>query len=118
MWFAFLLAFVGGVIIVWVGWLGLTGRLPRQHLAGIRTPYALSSDERWGAVHRHAGPYLVLGGAATAAAAAALLPFSVANRLPEGFAVAALLAIATAAVGSTVAAWLLGVAAARRELGE
>lgn len=118
MWFAFLIVFAGGIVVAWVGWRGLTGKLPRQHIAGIRTPYTLSSDERWRAVHRHGGPYLVLGGAAAAAAAAALLPFAIAGRLPLAFSVAALLAVAMITGGSALAAWLLGVAAARRELGD
>lgn len=118
MWFAFLIVFVGGTVVAWVGWRGLTGKLPRQHIAGIRTPYTLSSDERWRAVHRHGGPYLVLGGAAAAAAAAALLPFSVAGRLPLAFSVAALIAMAAVTSASAVAGWLLGVSAARRELGD
>ncbi|GIW12710.1 MAG: hypothetical protein KatS3mg062_0149 [Tepidiforma sp.] len=117
MWIAFLAVLIGGLLLVVTGWLGLNGRLPRQHLVGIRTPYALSSDERWAAVHRFGGIYLLLGGVAAVAAAAAVLPFSIAGALPDGFAVAVLLGLAVVVGGTALAAWLLGEAAARRQLG-
>jgi uncharacterized membrane protein len=118
MWVGFLVILVGGFVVVWIGWSGLTGRLPRNYIAGIRTPYALASDERWKAVHRHAGPFLVLGGAATVAGAMALLPFAIAGVLPETFAVSAALALLLVILGSVLFAWQVGVARARRELRE
>jgi uncharacterized membrane protein len=118
MWFVFLLVMLGGLVVALIGWFGLIGRLPRQHVAGIRTPYTLSSEARWRAVHRIAGPFLIFGGAAAFAMGAALLPFSLAGSLPRGFEIAALMAVAAAVFASVLVAWRIGVAGARRELGE
>jgi len=118
MWTVLIVELVAGLVLGWVGWLALTGKLPRQGFAGVRTRYTLSSDQRWEAVHRHGGPYLVFGAVAVAAAAAALLPFAIAGALPHGFTVAAVLAIAVVAVGSALAAWRIGESRARAELGD
>lgn len=118
MWVVFLITLLGSVLATWVGWLGWQERLPRQHIAGIRTPYTLSSDERWRTVHRLGAPYLIFGGVAVAAGSLALLPFAIAGRLPNAFSIAAALAMAIIMALSTLAAWQLGVRAARAALGE
>jgi uncharacterized membrane protein len=118
MWAVLALELLGGLVLCWVGWRSFSGKLPRQRVAGIRTGYTLSSDERWNAVHRHGGPYLVFGGVAVTAAALAALPFAIAGALPEGFTAAVILANAFLAVGSAVAAWKIGSTRARAELGD
>lgn len=35
-----------------VGWAGRTGKLPRNHFAGIRLPSTMRSDRAWAAAHR------------------------------------------------------------------
>ncbi|WP_322796146.1 SdpI family protein [Tepidiforma sp.] len=118
MWVVFLLTLLGSVLATWVGWRGWQERLPRQHIAGIRTPYTLSSDERWRAVHRFGAPYLIFGGVAVAAGSLALLPFAIAGRLPGTFSAGAALAMAIVMVTAALAAWQLGVRSARASLGE
>ena len=61
-WSLGLLWLVVGVVIARIGWLGVKGRLPRQHWAGIRLPSTMRSDETWRAAHRAGGPWLVAGG--------------------------------------------------------
>ena len=53
---------VVGAAVVAAGWAGVTGRLPRQHWAGIRLPSTMRSDRTWRAAHRAGGPWLVAGG--------------------------------------------------------
>jgi uncharacterized membrane protein len=43
---------IAGAIIGIVAWLGARGRLPRNCIAGMRTPATLASDEAWKAAHR------------------------------------------------------------------
>ena len=50
------------MVIARIGWLGVKGRLPRQHWAGIRLPSTMRSDETWRAAHVAGGPWLVAGG--------------------------------------------------------
>lgn len=118
MWAVLVLELAGGLVLGWVGWLALTGKLHWQRFAGIRTGYTLSSDQRWEAVHRHGGPYLVFGAVAAVAAALALLPFAIAGALPQRFTVGAVLAIAVVVVGSALLAWRIGESRARAELGD
>lgn len=118
MWVVFAVILLGGVVLSLIGWLGMHGRLPKQRVAGIRTPYTLSSEARWEATHRHGSPFLFFGGVATVAAAAALLPFALAGRLPDGFAIASFIALANLGVFSAVLAWVIGESRARRELGD
>ncbi len=118
MWVVFAVILLGGLLLALLGWLGTHGRLPRQRIAGIRTAYTLSSEARWDATHRHGSPFLFFGGVATVAAAAALLPFALAGRLPDGFAVASFIVLANIAVFSAVLAWVVGESRARRELGD
>lgn len=118
MWMVFLAALIGSLLATWVGWRGWQERLPRQSFAGIRTPYTLSSDERWRAVHRFGAPYLIFGGVAVASGALALLPFAIAGRLPDAFAAGAAIAMALIMVSAALASWWFGVRAAHAALGE
>jgi hypothetical protein len=51
-----------GVIVIGLGRLGATGRLPRNLLAGIRIPSTMHSDEAWRAGHRAAASALTVSG--------------------------------------------------------
>ena len=53
---------VVGAAVGGAGWAGMTGRLPRQHWAGIRLPSTMRSDQTWRAAHRAGGPWVVAGG--------------------------------------------------------
>jgi hypothetical protein len=53
---------LGGVIMVVVGRMAATGRLPRNLVAGIRIPSTLRSDEAWRAGHEAAGTALTAAG--------------------------------------------------------
>lgn len=72
-WSLGLLWLVVGVVIGRIGWLGVKGRLPRQHWAGIRLPSTLRNDQTWRAAHVAGGPWLLAAGLATALGGAGLL---------------------------------------------
>ena len=55
---------LAGVIVMGLGRLAATGRLPRNLVAGIRIPSTLRSDEAWDAGHRAAASALTVAGAA------------------------------------------------------
>jgi uncharacterized membrane protein len=112
-----LVATTGAGAVVVVAWLGMTGKLPRNRIAGIRTPYTLSSDERWLATHRAGGPFLVLGAVAAFAIGLALLPFALAGELGDAFVAAGLSAMAVLVVASALAAWIFGTRSARGLVG-
>lgn len=116
MWLILAVVALGSIGVVIVGWMGLVGSLPRNHIAGIRTSFTLSSDAAWKATHRAGGPYMVFGGVAAGMVSLAFLPFAAAGKV--SVALTAVVAIVAAAILATTAllAWQVGVRAARREL--
>jgi hypothetical protein len=99
-----------GAGVVGAGWAGMTGRLPRQHWAGIRLPSTMRSDQTWRAAQRAGGPWLVAGGLVGVIGGAGLLlvrPTAAVAAEVSLALVGALLALVL--VGGTV-----GVRAARR----
>lgn len=107
------LATLGGMLFVVVGVMGLLGKLPRNHIAGIRTPFTMRSEENWYATHRAAAPFFVFGGVAATMAGLAVLPFSAAGKVPEGVSAAACVVIAIVLGVTAVAGWLFGTRVAR-----
>ena len=118
MWIGFVVVLIASVIITIVGWLGFQERLPRGYFAGIRTPYTMANDEQWKAVHRIGAPYMIFGGIAAFAGSLALFPFAVFGSLPDGFAAAALFAMALVVGGTGLMAWYLGVRGAKSYLAD
>lgn len=118
MWVVFLIVLTGSALVTVVGWRAIQEKLPRQSWAGIRTPYSMANDEQWYAVHRYGGPYMVFGGVASFAAALAMLPFSLAGKLPDSFSTAVVIAIALVLGGSALLSWVMGVRGAKAALGQ
>lgn len=116
MWIAFVVVLIGAALVVWVGWRGWQEKLPRQHWAGIRTPYAMANDEQWAAVNKYGAPYLIFGGVAAFAGALAMLPFALAGALPDTFAASVLIAFALILSTAALMGWLLGTKAAKASL--
>jgi len=108
---------VGAVPVAIIGWLATAGKLPPNWFAGVRTPYSLSSPERWYAVHRAAGPYILYGAVAAAATGLAFAPFAIAGEVSDGAATAVLLAQAVLLAGAAVAGAVAGTVRAKREVG-
>lgn len=110
---AFGMMLAGSVALVTVAVMGLLGRLPRNPIAGIRTPYTMANDERWYAVHRAAAPLMIFGGVAVASVALAFFPFAVANRVPDGIGTAVAIAVAGVLLVIVVVSALVGIRAAK-----
>jgi hypothetical protein len=106
--FVVLLVALAGLGVTFIGFAGVTGRLPRNHFAGIRTRFTLASDENWQAVHRAAGPVFIFGGILVAAVELAFLPFAFAGRLSTLVEVIAAGAGAGLLLGTTFAGWYAG----------
>jgi uncharacterized membrane protein len=109
---------LGAAVITAVGWYAWLGKLPRQHIAGIRTPYTMANDEQWYAAHKYGAPYLIFGGVATLAMSLAVLPFAIAGVLPDAFAAAVLLASAFVILIAALCSWFFGVKTAKSHLGQ
>lgn len=110
-----LLVTLGGAApVALVGWLATAGKLPPNRLAGVRTRYSLSSPERWYAVHRVAGPYLLYGAVAALAAGLAFAPFALAGEISDALGLAVVLGQAAILGGSAAAGAVIGLSRARR----
>ena len=101
------LLMAAGGLIAWIAIRGWRGELPRNRVAGIRTPTTLGSDEAWDVAHRAAGPWMVLGSLGAIAPGAVLL-FRPSNgtattTIMIGLAVMVTLVIGGGAVGSFAA---------------
>ncbi len=62
MWITVTVLIVGGGLVAWIGWFGMSDRLTRNAWAGIRTKTTMRSDEAWQAAHRSAGKWIIWGG--------------------------------------------------------
>lgn len=62
--FIAILLVIASVALIVTGFMGWTGRLPRNQWAGIRTKTTMTSDAVWDAAHHKAGPWLVMSGVA------------------------------------------------------
>lgn len=113
MWLGFAVLAAGGLLFIVLGWLALNEKLPRNHIAGIRTPYTMRSEENWYATHRAAAPLLIYGGVAVAMAGLAFLPFAAAGKVSAGVGGAVMIAMAAVAFIVALASWLYGTRAAR-----
>lgn len=58
-----------GVVVIVIGRMAATGRLPRNLFAGIRLPSTMRSDEAWTCGHRAAGSALTAAGVGPVVAA-------------------------------------------------
>lgn len=108
---------MAALLLTVVGFLGLTGKLPRNGWVGIRTPYSMRSDEHWLATHREGAAYLIFAGVAAFATGAAFVPFALFGKIEDPLAVAVLLGQAGLILIGAVASWLIGTSRARRQLG-
>lgn len=116
--FAMVIATLGALLTTVLGLAGLIERLPRNHIAGIRTPYTLQSDEHWRVTHREGAPLMIFGSVAAFAAGLAFTPFAIAGKLDEGLATAVVLAMAIVLVGGALASWRYGTSRAKKLVGD
>ena len=113
---AFIVLTLAGLVLLVIGWMGLRGKLPRNHVAGIRTPFTMRSDENWYATHRNAAPVLIFAGVAVMAIGLALLPFVAAGVLPDRLVIWASGVMTSLVLVAVVVSWLYGTRRARTEL--
>lgn len=91
-----------GALLCWMGQAAAAGRLKRNHLAGIRIPSTMVSDEGWLAAHiRARRPTLYAGIVAAASGALALFPLSM-PVITVGVMVAAVVILALVLYGARV----------------
>lgn len=103
-------------VVAFLGFLGLAGKLPPNHFAGIRTPFTLHSAENWHAAHRAGGPYLVLLSVAALAAGLAFVPFALAGMLADPLIASIVAAQCVLLTAGVFSAWRIGAARARSHL--
>ncbi|MCK9520617.1 MAG: SdpI family protein [Dehalococcoidia bacterium] len=108
---------LAALLLTVVGFLGLTGKLPRNAWVGIRTPYSMRSDEHWLATHREGAAYLIFAGVAAFAAGAAFVPFALAGKIEDPLAAVVVLGQAVLVLVGALMSWLVGTSRARRQLG-
>ena len=70
---AYVILLGAGLAILVTALLAAGGRLPRNYVAGIRTPSLLRSEQAWRAGHAAAAPWLLGAGAVVTIGAVALL---------------------------------------------
>jgi len=112
-----LLTTLASALMVVLGFLGLTGRLPRNGWAGIRTPYTMQSDEHWYATHREGAAPMIFMGVASFAAGLAFLPFALAGKVGDALASGVVLAQCALLLCGAIGSWWVGTSRARRQLG-
>ncbi len=65
-----------GILLIWMARATASGRLKRNHIAGIRLPSTMDSDEAWSAAHvRASRPIFWAGTVSIATGVLATLPF-------------------------------------------
>ncbi|RPI22498.1 MAG: SdpI family protein [Actinobacteria bacterium] len=103
---------LGGILILWVGALAATDRLPRNGWAGIRTMTTLRDDETWYAAHRTGSRWLLASGGLALATGLLVLVLR-----PDDTEVVTILLIGGLACGGcAIVAGITGQRAARRVL--
>ncbi|MGP4018639.1 SdpI family protein [Saccharopolyspora sp. 5N708] len=63
---------LGGAALLFLGFRGLRGQLPRNRYVGVRTPAAMRSEDAFELANRAAGPAMLAGGAVAVLAGASL----------------------------------------------
>lgn len=104
---------VAGVVVVVVAVAARSGRLRRNHVAGIRLPSTMRSDETWLAAHR-AGFWPTALGGAVAVAGGVIAAVVVLARGDDGVGAGIVLGTAAVLLAGVVIGGVLGVKAARR----
>ncbi len=106
-----------GVLVIWLARRGGTGRLPRNHLAGVRTSLTLSSDIAWNAAHRASARAMTIAGWGPIVSGPVAVLLIVVGPPTDATAIAAAVLLLAGAVW--LVAWSLGAAAqAQRAAGE
>ncbi|HKS91775.1 MAG TPA: SdpI family protein [Tepidiformaceae bacterium] len=107
---------VVGIVVAVLGLFGLLGKLPPNHIAGIRTRYSLASDQNWYATQRAGSPWLIFGGIAIAMAGLAFVPFVFAGKLSQVPATIVTIALVVLLVITGIGAWIFGEWGARHDV--
>lgn len=79
--FVLIAVVLAALMVVWVGFAGLTGQLRPNYWAGIRTEFTTRNADNWNAVHRAAGPVFMFGGVLVVAVGLAFVPFALAGKI-------------------------------------
>lgn len=112
MWIAIVAMLLGSLVTAEVGRRAAAGTLDRNHLAGIRTPATLASDEAWRAAHEVAGGTIVAVGVLSTVLTVGVAGVALAGASDVVVAVVLLVVAAVLTIGA-VAAGVRGDRAAR-----
>ncbi|MEX0784922.1 MAG: SdpI family protein [Dehalococcoidia bacterium] len=103
----FLITTLASLAVLMLGLMGLLGRLPRNHFAGIRTSATLASDRAWEDAHRVGSAPMIFAAVAALMVGLALLPFVLADKIGDEFAVVIVVVQAALIVGGVLASAVL-----------
>jgi uncharacterized membrane protein len=109
---AIMIMTLASLVLLTIGLMGLLGRLPRNHFAGVRTRATLASEEAWREAHRAGSAPLIFAAVAALAMGLALLPFVIAGEVGDGLAIGIVIAQVVLLAGGAVAGGVMAQRAA------
>lgn len=111
---ALLVTTLGSLAALLLGLMGLLGRLPRNHFAGVRTSATLAGDAAWREGHRVGSAPLIFAAVAALMMGLAILPFVLADEVGSGLALGVVAVQAVLLVGGATLYGFVADRGARR----
>lgn len=113
---AMMVTTLAALAMLTLGLMGLLGRLPRNHFAGVRTRATLASDEAWHEAHRVGSAPLIFAAVASLMAGLAFLPIVTADKVGDGLALGIIVLQGVLVVGGALASGILANRAVRQRV--
>jgi uncharacterized membrane protein len=113
---ALLITTLASFALLLIGLMGLLGRLPPNHFAGVRTSATTASDEAWYEAHRVGSAPMIFAAVAALAGGLAVLPFVLADKVSDGVTVAVVVVQAALVVVGALASGIVANRSARQRV--